>query len=254
MKKYLLIVGFVLLSVSCATKKQITYLQDIDTYQNTELGKTNITIQPKDILKITVSTLIPEAAIPYNIINPANTMISNDIGVMKIEGYVVSDLGLITFPVLGEISIKGKTTKQIETALKETLVAGGHLKNPTVSVRLLNAKFTVLGEVNKPGTFSFIDEQLNVLQALGFAGDLTITGKREDILLIREADGIRTITHIDLTSANWLTSDAYYIKPNDVLVVNPNTKKVKSSGMFGDTSTIFGVASLIISITILLAR
>ena len=255
MKKYLLGFSIVILSFSCATKKQVNYLQDIDKYQNTELHDTDIKIQPKDILNISVTTLMPEAAIPYNKMSSGNSMNQNQsIELMQLYGYVVSNLGFINFPVLGEISVKDKTTNQVESTLKEILEQGGHLKNPTVSVRLINAKFTVLGEINAPGTYNFTDNNLNVLQALGLAGDLTITGQREDVLLIREMDGVRTITHIDLTKSNWLDSDVFYIKPNDVLVVNPNLKMVKSAGIIGDPSTLLGIASLVISITILLTR
>ena len=184
MKTYILGFSIVILCFSCANKKQINYLQDIDTNQNTTIHNTAISIQPKDILKITVTTLMPEAAIPYNNISSGNT-VNQNLEVMKLDGYVVSESGSINFPVLGAIAVTGKTTAQLETALKETLEQGGHLKNPTVSVRLLNAKFTILGEVNKPGTFGFTEERLSVFQALGLAGDLTITGEREDVRQVR---------------------------------------------------------------------
>ncbi|MBT8377014.1 MAG: polysaccharide biosynthesis/export family protein [Bacteroidia bacterium] len=249
------ILGLLLLLCLCAcvSKKEILYLQDADENATGPIVYQNPTIQPNDILKITVESIVPEASIPYNK-NVAQGVVTQNLQLLQLEGYLVSTNNTIMFPVLGEISTAGLTSKQLESNIKERLENGGHLKGTNVSVRLLNAKVTVLGEVNKPGTYSFTETSITVFQALGLAGDLTINGQREDILLIREIDGKRTISHIDLTTTKWFDSDSYYIKPNDVLVVNPNIKQVKSSGIIGDTSTVLGVASLIISITILLTR
>ena len=248
-----LVILFVLLTFSCATKKDVIYFQDNNNYETVNVIPSESTIQPNDILKITVGALIPEAALPYNKVNTSNIQNAN-LDVMKLDGYVVSKINTIDFPILGQIDVSNKTPQQLAKSIQNILEKEGHLKNPTVEVRLLNAKFTVLGEVKKPGTYNFTETSITVFQALGIAGDLTINGQREDILLIREIDGKRTISHIDLTTTKWFDSDSYYIKPNDVLVINPNIKQVKSSGMIGDTSTILGVASLVISITILLTK
>ncbi|NNK83013.1 MAG: polysaccharide export protein [Flavobacteriaceae bacterium] len=248
-----LLLFFVLFSFSCATKKDVIYLQDNSNYETVNVLPSESTIQPNDILKITVGALIPEAALPYNK-SSASSFQSASIDIMKLDGYVVSNSNIIDFPIIGEINVTNKTPKQLAAFIQNILEKDGHLKSPAVEVRLLNGKFTVLGEVNKPGTYDFTETSITVFQALGLAGDLTINGQREDILLIREIDGKRTISHIDLTTTKWFDSDSYYIKPNDVLVVNPNIKQVKSSGIIGDTSTVLGVASLIISITILLTR
>lgn len=243
----------VLTILSCATKKDIIYLQDANALDTSKVALTSITLQPDDILKITVGSLVPEAALPYN--KPVSAGVNgNSIEVMKLEGYVVSKAQTIDFPVLGTISVNNRSAEQLAAYIKAELEANGHLKEAFVNVRLLNGKFTVLGEVNNPGTFNFTDTNLTLFQALGLAGDLTITGQRDDVRLIREIDGNRKVTHIDLTTTDWITSDLYHIKPNDVIIVNANTKRVKSSGLIGDTSTFLGVASLLISISILLTR
>jgi len=238
---------------SCVSKKEILYMQDLDAYNQSELSYSNSTLQPNDILKITVGALVLETALPYNRIS-GNTVQANTIEVMKLEGYLVSPEQTITFPMLGLLSVKGKTPGQLEQDLIRQLEEGGHLVNPTVSVRLLNAKVTVLGEVNKPGTYTFTESSITLLQALGLAGDLTINGQRDDVVLIREMDGLRTVAHLDLTAGNWLKSPYQVIQPNDVIVVNPNTSKVKSAGFIGNASTVLAIASIVLSTVILLTR
>lgn len=228
-------------------------MQDAMTEASGEVKYNSATIQPNDILKITVETLVPEAALPYNKTS-SQGMQPQNVQLLQLEGYLVSLDNTIKFPVLGEISTDNQTTKQLETTIKEKLVSGGHLLSPTVNVRLVNAKVTILGEVNQPGTYSFTEQNITLLQALGYAGDLTINGKRNDILITREVDGLRKVSHIDLTSASFMNSEFYFIKPNDVIVVNPNNPRVKNAGFVGDVGTILTIASLALSITILLSR
>ena len=243
--------GFLILQ-SCTSKKDVLYLQNAKMLDATSINLSEITIQPNDILKITVGSLVPEAALPYNKVS-TGTIQSNSIEIMKLEGYVVSPEQTIDFPVLGSLSVAGKTTQQLADQIKKELEEGGHLSNPNVDIRLLNAKFTVLGEVRNPGTFNYTDTNLTVLQALGMAGDLTINGQREDVLLVREVDGTRKITHINLKSADWMNSDSYQLRPNDVLIVNPNERIIKGSGLV-DTGTFLAIASLTLSVVILLTR
>lgn len=238
---------------SCATKKEILYFQDSTTYKSSTIEYTGSSIQPNDILSITVGAEVPEAVIPYNIQQLGTNSMTN-IETIKLQGYLVSPQGTIVFPVLGSIAVANKTTTFLEQEIKTTLETRGHLINPTVSIRLLNAKVTVLGEVNKPGTYSFTEQYLTLPQALGYAGDLTINGQRKDIILIRESNGMRTIKHLDLTTTNWINDPDYTIRQNDVLVINPNNSKVKSSGFIGNAASILTIASLVLSSVILLTR
>ena len=228
-------------------------MQDIETYNNSEVKYVNATIQPNDILSITVGALVPETAIPYNRIAGGGTSIrSNTIEMMQLEGYLVTMEQTISFPILGELSVANKTPEQLEKHITDLLETGGHLVNPNVSVRLLNAKVTLLGEVKKPGTYSFTESNINLLQALGLAGDLTINGEREDVVLIREMDGVRTVGHIDLTKSDWIESSFYNIKPNDIIMVKPNSSKVKSANFIGSFGNILGIATLLLSTVILI--
>ena len=238
---------------SCVSKKQMLYLQDIAAFNNTEVAHNNHTLQVDDILRISVSSLVPEASMPYNNVTPGS-VVANNIDIMKIDGYLVSQNSTINFPVLGELSVKNKTTQDLENDIKKLLVDGGYLINPSVTVRLLNSKVTILGEVKIPGTFSFTENNISLLQALGLAGDLTINGSREDVVVLRRIDGLQTTARIDLTSANFLSGPYQMVKPNDVIVVNPNSAKLKTAGYVGNVSTILGITSLLLSSIILLTR
>ena len=238
---------------SCVSKKQMLYLQDLDTVNSQEVTYNNHTLQVDDILKISVGALLPEAALPYNNIT-AGSVVANNIDVMLLDGYLVSQNSTINFPLLGELSVKDKTTQDFENELKKLLVGGGYLINPNVTVRLLNAKVTILGEVQRPGTFSFTENNISLLQALGLAGDLTINGSREDIMVLRYVDGVQTTTRINLTSASFLGGPYQMVKPNDVIVVNPNSAKLKTAGYIGDISAILGITSIILTSILLLTR
>jgi polysaccharide biosynthesis/export protein len=256
MKNYIKInaffLGLLLLMQSCVSKKEILYLQDIDSNPAHEVISNTTTLQPNDILKIEVSALMPEAALPFNKISPTGFQQANSLEIMKLDGYLVTANKTINFPVLGELSVANKSTAELEVDIKNRLESGGYLLNPSVTVRLLNAKVTILGEVKKPGTFFFTENNMSVLQALGLAGDLTINGDRKDVILIRESDGERTSTHLNLTQTSWLNGPYQNIQPNDVLVVNPNGAKVKSAAFFGNASSFVAIASLLISTAVLI--
>jgi len=253
MKHILSVVIAAILFSSCANKKEILYLQDLESYNDTKVIYATPNIQPNDILKITVGALEPEAALPYN--KPASGSGQGaNIEIMKLDGYIVSENNTIDFPQLGEISTKDKTVLQLQQYIKDKLENDGHLLNPSVNVRLLNAKVTILGEVRTPGVYGFTEQNITLLQALGYAGDLTINGKREDIIIMREADSLRQVSHIDITSAELLNSPFYNIKPNDVIIVNQNEPKVKSAGFVGNTGTLLSVISILLTTIVLITR
>ena len=252
-KHLLLIFSIITLLQSCVSKKEMLYMQDVASYNNTDVTYNNYTLQVDDILKISVGALMPKAALPYNNVTAGN-MVVNNIDLMKLDGYLVAQNFTINFPVLGVLSVKEKTTQDLENDIKQLLVDGGYLINPNVTVRLLNAKVTILGEVRQPGTFSFTENNISLLQALGLAGDLTINGNREDVVVLRRIDGLQTTERINLTSANFLSGPYQMVKPNDVIVVNPNNAKLKTAGYVGNVSTILGITSLLLSSIILLTR
>jgi len=239
---------------SCSTKSQLIYLKDIKKQEANSWVDFSVTkdrIESGDILKIDVRTTIPEASLPYNISNTFNNQ-NNNLEFLKLEGYVVDDQMFINFPVLGKINTNDLNEEQLEVKIKTLLEDGNHLSNPSVSVRRINNKFTVLGEVKNPGTFSYYERKINILQALGYAGDLTIDGKRKDITLVREENGVRKAYNIELTKSEFLNSPLYSIKNNDILIVNPSFNKVKSAGFIGSPASIATIASLLLNITLLI--
>ena len=256
MKNYSFAILFAFFLISCSSKHQLVYIKDyskINKFDKIDFSKYQNKIEIGDILKIDIHTAIPEAAIPYNKIK-SNNVSSQNIDILRLEGYLVDEFKMINYPVLGKISVDGLNELELENKIKELLNDGNHLANPTVIVRRINSKFTVLGEVKNPGTYSYIDKNLNIFQALGFAGDLTIDGKRKDITLVRELDGVRNVFKIELTKANLLNSSNYHIKNNDVIIVNPSFSKVKSAGFIGSPASVASIASLLLSITLLITN
>ncbi|GEC79196.1 polysaccharide biosynthesis/export family protein [Flavobacterium aquatile] len=229
---------------SCSSKKEILYFTDIDYKKQDQNVYTVNKIQPNDILSIIVSSSSSELSMMYNLNQDQNQNSS------LFQGYLVSQEGKITLPILGKILVTGISLEELESLLMKKLIDEKHLKEPIVTVRLMNAKFTVLGEVNQPGTYKYTEPQISILQALGYAGDLTINGKRENVLLIREENNIKSYIMIDLTSKNWFSSPHYYIKPNDIIYVNPNGPKVKTAGYVGNLGTFISVVSVSVSLVL----
>jgi polysaccharide export outer membrane protein len=232
---------FLLFLSSCSSKKQVIYFNDIN-FENQDKNIISVgKIQPNDILSIIISSSSTELSAMYNLNQDQNQNSS------FFPGYLVNLEGKITLPILGKITVKDLTMAQLEELLVKILIEGKHLSEPIVTARLMNAKFTVLGEVSKPGTYTYSEQNISVLQALGYAGDLTINGKRENVLLIREENNAKTYITIDMTSKQWFGSPYYYIKPNDVIYVNPNGPKVKTAGYIGNLGTFISIVSLSLS-------
>ena len=144
---------------------------------------------------------------------------------------------------------------EIEIFIQNLLIDGKHANDPAVSVRRLNSKFTILGDVQRAGTYAITENNLTLLQAIGYAGDLTINGSRKDILVIRDIDGIQYTKRIDLTTTDWFNSDFYYVQQNDVIVINPNMNKIKSSGFLGSSGAVMSAISLVLtSILIVISK
>lgn len=252
MMKKILVLLLTISLVGCASKKEVIYFQDIaeegipqpdSLYQYPE-------VQINDILKVDITALDLESLIPFQF--EKLPVQSRQLELMKLEGYVVDENGFINYPQLGKIKVAGKTTQELEKYFEKLLSV--YIKDPTVKVRLLNFKVTILGEVNRPGTISLTEESITLPQALGLAGDLTIKGQRENVLVIRTVDGVRTTARIDMTETDWMDGPYYYLKQNDVIYVAPNGPKVASAGFIGNVGTLLSVVSILLSAAVLLAR
>ena len=236
--------------MSCASKKDIYYFQDID--QTAKVDKFNsINIQPGDILDIQIKALNPESVLVFQ--RQANLGVQQQQFQNRvIDGYIVGDDGTINIPLLGTINTYDKTPQALANDIQEAL--SSFIKNPSVNIRLLNFRVSILGEVNQPGTFTVLEERFTLPQALGLAGDLTINGDRNNVLIIRNENGKNTNYNIDLTQSDFMRSPVYFLKQNDIVYVQPNTARVKSSGLVGNTSTLVSILSLAVSLFIVITR
>ena len=263
--KILSLILMVLAAVSCSTPKEISYFQDLQPGV-TELTITDpveIKVRPKDKLSILVNTQDQKLTNMFNL-----PIVSQQIGQEStgslgtsrgVSGYTVDADGYINFPVLGKIKVEGMTREQIADYLTKQLKEQELIKDPVVTVEFMNLGVSVLGEVNRPGRISINRDNLTILDALSEAGDLTIFGKREKVLVLRQENGKQRVYGINLCSAEHIySSPVYYLQQNDVVYVEPNDTKSRQSTVNGNTvrSTSFWIslASLITSIAVLIAK
>ena len=246
------------LITSCSAPKNVAYLwnsNDVDLSQSQFLYDARI--MPKDILTITVNTVNPEAAAPFNLIvrNTLNST-SSSIGTSggSLQTYLVDNEGGIEFPVLGRVMVGGLTKRECEKLIHDKILPYlNAAENPVVTVRMSSYSISVLGEVTRPGSYQVSREKINVLEALAQAGDLTIYGVRENVKLIREdAKGQKQIYHINLNDANLLTSPYYYLQQNDIVYVEPNKVKARNSSIGQSTTLWISATSILISMASLL--
>ena len=240
----------IVLVTSCASKKDVYYFQDIDSTAAENSFKF-LNIQPGDILDIQIKALNPESVLVFQrqaTLGLQQQQVQN----RAIDGYLVGEDGSINLPIVGAIDTTNQSTQALAQIIQEALKP--YINNPTVNIRLLNFRISVLGEVNNPGTFTVLEERLSLPQALGLAGDLTINGDRNHLLLIRNEAGKKTNQVIDLTKTDFLQSPFYFLKQNDIIYVRPNNARVKSSGLVGNAGTLVSILSLAVSLFIVITR
>ncbi|MCC6287106.1 MAG: polysaccharide biosynthesis/export family protein [Chitinophagaceae bacterium] len=243
-----------LLFSSCRTQKQLQYLQGpIDTVNLSKLNFPEPTIQKADVLSIVVYSDNPELTAFYNQQSSASTGTSGNIpsSTSTTSGYLVDNEGYIYFQTIGQIFVEGLTTKQLQDSLKEKL--NPFLKNSYATIRILNKKFTVLGEVLKQGLFSFPSERVNILEALGLAGDITLYGLKDSIMVIRETNGKRVFGNLNVNDPNVLLSPYYYIQQNDIIIVKSTPKKpnVSDQATTRNLALVATIATILTSIAVI---
>jgi polysaccharide export outer membrane protein len=218
---YLLVLLLCPVIFSCVnTRKAIYFDITKDSIANIENPNTESLIQKNDLLNISVSSLSPEASELYNAAN-AKDGAGN-------SGYLVNKEGNILFPVIGSVKAEGLTKEQLQTAIVQQLIDKKLLLDPIVTVRRLNYKITVIGEVNRPSVINVPSEKISILEAIGFAGDLTLYSEKSSVLVIREENNQRSFKLLNLNSNEIFTSPYFYLKPNDVVYVKPNKQRVSS--------------------------
>ncbi len=257
LSKHGLILGLhflvIILFSSCGSRKNMVYLQQDSTQLNTLYEQYVPKIQINDILTIVVTAADPKVTAPFN---PVSTMttgsMTQQVDMALRPTYTVDANGEITLPMLGKTYVAGLT--RVEAIEKIRRELGQYIKDPGVNMNFNNFRVSVLGEVARPGSFIMPSERVTVLEALGMAGDMTIRGIRNNVLLIREVDGQKTMHRLDLTQQKTLNSPYYYLAQNDVIYVEPNKSQINNSKLGANSNIIISVASLLITVISVLTR
>ena len=231
---------------SCASRKSIIYFQGqgaVDTARYATLASltpTTIRIQVNDVLAIVVSSLSDETNSLFNVQNTitvTQSSFSGGSGGSQPLGYLVDSAGEVNLSLVGKVKVAGMTLKEADAYVKQKL--SQYLKEPTVNIRLLNHKFTVIGEVTRPGVYNLLDNKITLPEVIGIAGDLTVYGRRDNVMFIRTTDDKREIVRLDLTSRQILNSPYYFIRNDDVLYVEARPGKITSTNRFLQVYPIF---------------
>ncbi len=253
MKKIIMLFLSLIVLASCGTKEDVVYFNGIDSKDNiVGIDSYMPTYHIDDELIIIVSAIDAEAAKPFNLMA---VTYSDDIrytgyGRERLQSYIVDSDGNIDFPVLGKIKIAGLNRDQATKMFEDKLT--DYIKKPIINIRTLNYKVTVLGEVARPGTYTATNERITLIEALGLAGDMTIYGERENVLVIHDYDGKKTYTRVNLKSQELFESPAYYLAQNDVVYVEPNKTAARASKIGASTGVIIASIGILISVATLI--
>ena len=253
MKKIVYLFLSLIIFASCGTKEDVVYFNGIDSKDNiVGIDSYMPTYHIDDELIIIVNAIDSEAARPFN---QTSVSYSEDLrqsyGRERIQSYIIDSDGNIEFPVLGKVkNCRIKSVKQATKLFVDKLT--DYIKKPIVNIRTVNYKITVLGEVNRPGTYTATNERISLIEALGLAGDLTIYGERENVLVIHDYDGKKTYTRVNLKSQELFESPVYYLSQNDVVYVEPNKTAARASKIGASTGVIIASIGILISVATLI--
>lgn len=257
LRKELLLLLSVLMMCSCVSRKQLTYFRTLSPDNAKEINEQlsalpEPTVKINDALIITVTALDPEAVLPYNLpsVSYATPTSSTEPTVASYQYYTVDAQGCIDFPVLGKLHVEGLTKSEVIRLVQQKLE--GQIVDPIVSMRFLNAKVTVLGEVRSPGNYSLNNGRMTLLEALGAAGDITQYGRRDNVLIIRDNRGELEFARVDLSTNDLFASPYFYLQQNDVVVVEPNQARATSNQSMGlwlsMVGTVASAATVVVSV------
>jgi polysaccharide biosynthesis/export protein len=220
-------------STSCFNTKKATYFNNATdtTYLQSNTENEVLLIQKNDILSISISSLSTEASAIFNTTNNFAISSATASGInLQSAGYLVNTDGNIQLPILGNIKAAGLSKKQLKDNITQLILFKKLLIDPIVNIRHLNFEVTVIGEVGHPTVITVSNEKISLIKALGLAGDITVYGKKDNVLLIRETEGQKKVTRIDLNSEAFLNSPYYYLMPNDIIYIEANKNRMASVG------------------------
>lgn len=238
-----------ILLFSCASNKSIVYFGNSDTSKTDLVSSYESRFKSDDLLSIQITGPDSEAAVPFNLYSPTD---SKGNGEAVLSAYLVDNKGNISFPLLGIIKVAGLSKEELINHLKSKLV--DYIKDPIINIRIVNFKVTVNGEVTRPGTFNVASERISIIDALALAGDLTIYGKRNNVLIIREFEGKKKFIRVDITKTDFINSEYYYLQQNDVVYVEPNQTKVNSSVVGSNVSTFLSIISILVTVFVVIIK
>lgn len=243
-----------LVLTSCRSSKEVLYMQDIGAKREQLLENGyEVIIHKDDLLSVMVNSRDPELALPFNM-PTVSYQLGNSYSQQRILGYLVDAKGNIDFPILGQIHVEGLTRMQLKKLVKKRLIEGDYIKDPVVTVQFQNFKVSVIGEVARPGSFNISGDRVTLLEALSMAGDLSIYGRRDRVAVIREMEGKRVVTFLDLRNSSIFDSPYYYLQQNDIVYVEPNKAKAQMSGINSNNSVgvWLSASSILVSVTSLI--
>ena len=235
---------------SCLPKKSVVYLQGQQNPNNASSNYEPL-IQQDDMLYIHVSSTVVGAATPFNIDSETVGNSGGSFDSQK-QSYLVDNAGNIEFPIIGTLNVSGYSLNKLKSILKEKLLP--YFSDPVINIRLLNFKVTVLGEVGRPGLITVNSQRITILEAIAAAGDLTPFGKRDNILLIREYQGVKTYNRVDITKAEFVNSPLYYLDQNDVLYIEPRKSKIDSAAIGPNVTAIVSILGFVLTTALILIK
>lgn len=246
-------ITLLLVVVGCKSPKEIAYFQGDDVKMPEKVQKYDLKIAPDDILSITVSAMNVESVAPFNLpVAATNSIDGRATGQPMLQTYLVNSDGTINYPILGRIEVAGKTRRELVDDLTEKV--SQYVINPIITVRIMNFRVTVLGDVQRPGTFTVQNERITLPEALGLAGDMTIQGKRKNVKIIRDEEGVQKEYIIDLTNKELFSSPVYFLQQNDIVYVEPNAAKIRSSSISTANTFWLSIVSTLITLVAVITR
>ena len=265
MRKLTLFAVLAIFFMSCSETKRVTYLQEVESLPVEVLPQKSLLADPRivpgDLLSISVGSDSPESVSIFNKLSSSSGTTENAMTSSSVSNnstYLVDNKGIIDFPIIGKLNVGGMTRTEAEEFIKSKIYPQYVKKDPTVTIRVENFKIAVLGEVKTPSIYNVPNERVSVLEAVAMAGDLQLTGRRDNVLLIRfKGDGSKEVARINLNDPNLLFSPYFYLQQNDILYVEPNKSKARTAYTvppmltlsLSILSTLLGIANIIVTLT-----
>ncbi|MBQ5891042.1 MAG: polysaccharide biosynthesis/export family protein [Bacteroidales bacterium] len=254
------LVGIVMLFLhSCSSSKDIVYYQDVDEIAELNVPPVQeIVLMPGDKISVIVSCKDPKLTELFNL-----TYVSQKLGGAsgngQVSGYTIDSEGFIDVPAIGKVHVAGITRKEAEDKVKQTIIAQEQATEAVVTIEFMDLNIEILGEIARPGRYAIDKDVFTLIEALSAAGDLTIYGKRENVLVMRKENGVQKSYRVNLCSAqDVFNSPAFYLKQNDIIYVEPNDTRARQSTVNGNnvrsTSFWLSVASFLTSIVLVFIR